>query len=566
MNKIHGACLILALGLSACGGGGSGGVASTPPPPPPPVAKNTNITDLKASQAFKNDAAGMNVDFDLTTNTGIKGELRPAPLSISYDASSQSYTVSADGISQAFAPADIISNSQGEARYKTNNSYLTLVTTPYTGSVSNKYVGLGFWQTNTVSGSNQNMEFYTFTYGLDTPASGVPRTGKGGFTTDVFGVVSAPGVEPRAFQGPGTFAVDFASGVFSTHSYLTETGLVTGAGTTGGGIELTGAGYLSASDGTFSGNALYGSSYGQAAGPLNGRLYGPNGEELGGSFSGANSNGMTVVGSFTGQSDPTVQIPNLSLTDMTQQQSFYVHFTDNWVGNLNWQNSETFSFSPPTSDLYGGQFTINDKVSSKDPNFTEYQKTFSSSYDSQDVTLQLYKPGSGNGELALTYASFVHYSTVLNYGSGPRPVDLYGAYGFETPNGMLAGKTGTGTYNGVVYGMGRMLNANTSYDIRGSSQFTVDFGAQDFTGFLAMTGTPSDGSSMIDFGQYDISGQLGYTGASGTLTHGGSYVSDVFPIFYGPDGEEIVMPFGFTVPTGASGAGMNVFGVAAAKR
>jgi hypothetical protein len=115
---------------------------------------------------------------------------------------------------------------------------------------------------------------------------------------------------------------------------------------------------------------------------------------------------MTVAGGFTGQRDATVQAQNLTLINLTSSQHFYVQYLNNLVGGLNQQNAETLSFGPPTSDLYGGQFTINDKVAGSDLNFMEYRKTFSSSYDTQDVTLKLYKPGGGNSELALR-ASFI---------------------------------------------------------------------------------------------------------------------------------------------------------------
>lgn len=564
-NKARVAALYLLLG--GCGGGGGSGVSVTPPPPPP---TNSTVTDLKVSQAFQNDAAGMKLVLDLTTNTGISGSIRPNSLTVNYDAGTKSYSVSADARSQNFGPDNVRSSANGETIYQkdvgSNRSYLTLATTPYTSSKSNQYVGLAFWQENAVSGTRQDMDFYIFTYGLPTSAAAVPRSGTAGFRTDTFGAVSAPGQEPRSFQGQGDFSVDFAAGVFATHSYLNETTLVTGQGVSGGGIEFTGAGHLSSSDGAFSGNALYEGWFGSAAGPLAGRFYGPRGEELGGAFSGANGSGMTVTGGFTGQRDATVQLQNLTLTNLTSSQHFYVQYLNNLVGGLDQQNAETLVFGSPTSDLYGGQLTISDKVASSDSNFTEYRKTFSSSYDSQNVTLQLYKPGGGNSELALTYASFVHYSTTVPFGTGRQRVDQYGAYGLETPSGLLAGKTGMGSYRGVLYGTGRQYPSDVFYDVKGTSQFAVDFGAQSYTGALEMTGTPSDSSGVIDFGSYDVAGRLTNTGVTGVLTRAGVETGQFVPRFYGPDGEEIVAPFSVTAPIGAPGAGITIQGVAAAKR
>ncbi|HVJ01030.1 MAG TPA: transferrin-binding protein-like solute binding protein [Sphingomonas sp.] len=567
-DAISAAILLLLEACSGGGGGGAGGGGIGTIPEPAPAPTNVTVTDLKTSQAFQNDAAGMKLALDLTTRTGVSGQVRPNSLTVSYDAGTRSYTISADGRSQGFGPAEIQTSGGGETIYQKTASgdrdYLTVTTTPYTSTRSNQYVGLAYWQHNVVSGTRQDMDFYVFTYGLPTAAAAVPRTGTAGFRTDMFGAVSAPGQEPRAFQGQGEFSIDFGAGVFSAHNYLTETSLVTGQSVMGGGIEFTGAGHLSASG--FTGNALYRGWFGSAGGSLNGRFYGPNSEELGGAFSGSNGNGMTVVGGFTGQRDAGVPVENLTLTNLTRPQLFYEGYINNLVSQLNWQNSETFTYGTPTSDLYGGQFTINDKVASSDPNFTTYRKSFSSGYDTQDVTLRLYKPGNGNTELALTYASFTHYSTTVPVGLGRQRVDQYGGYGLATPDGLLMGKTGTGSYRGILHGTGRQYPSTVFYDVKGTSLFTVDFGAQNYTGALSMAGTASDGSGSIDFGSYDVAGRLTLTGTTGFLSRGGVEAGQFAPRFYGPDGEEIVAPFSVTAPTGAPGAGITIQGVAAARR
>jgi len=572
--------------LSACGGGG-GGVNGTPPPPTPtptPLPTNTTLTDLKASQNFSNDASSNTLTFDLTTQTSITGKHTPATLTIGYNVGNNSYTVATSGRSQTFSPSDVVTSAAGEVRYQktdgTTRDLLTLVKTPYTGTSATQYVGLGYWQRNVVSGSRQDSEFSTFTYGLDTPAAAVPRTGTAAFKIDVFGLASTPGFEPRQFQGSGVFSADFAAGVFSAYSDHTETGLVTGNGVTGGGIGLTSAGHLSSS-GSFSGNMLYGGTNGSVAGSLAGRFYGPAGQELGASFAGSNASGASVSGGFTGARDSNAQVANLTLTNLTSSQLFYVPFalltkriidghagfrtsTYSTIGQLNRQNGETFTYGPGISNLPGGQFTVNDKVTGIDPNFIAYRKTF----NGQDVALELYKPGSANTELALTYASLGRWSHSSKNGVVTEANQVYLAYGLETPARLLSAKTGTAQYNGVAYGAGANPLTAATYDVKGTSRFNVDFSNQSYSGALALAGTGTNGTPSLDFGSYDFAGSLASYAAATTvaLARLGANVGDMTTRFYGPDGEEIAGTFTLFAPAGSPGAGTTITGATVAKR
>lgn len=558
--------------LAACsgGGGGGGGVGTIPTPAPTPApTTNTTIRDLKVSQTFTGDSSSAAFTIDRVTQTGITGSARASSLSVSYDAATNSYTISGDGRNTAFGPADVTSSDPYDTIYtKTGSdgrSYLTLVKQPYSQGATTQYVGLGFYQHNRLTDQQQETDFATFTYGLPTAAAAVPKTGTAAFGIDAFGAVTKAGQEPRAFQGHGTFSVDFAAGIFAAQTYLTESSLVSDDGVVGGGIELTAGGSL-ASNGSFSGNALYEGWFGAVGGVLNGRFYGPAAEELGASFAGTGADGMAVAGSFTGQRDSSLKPDNLTLTNMTQAQLFYTRYGGNLVGQLNWLNAETFTASPPTSDLYGGTFTINDKIAGTDPNFTTYRKTFTGTFGSQDVTLELFKPGSTNTRLALTYASFGHWATTVPWGTGTTPVHQYFAYGLETPGRLLSGRTGTGRYEGVVYGNGISSNGTTRYAVTGSSRFDVDFGAQSLSGALSMNGT--SGGATVDFGSFDFSGSLvSYSGESGfTLVRNGQNAGSLTTRFYGPDGQEIAGPFYVNVPPEVTGSGIGISGVTAAKR
>jgi hypothetical protein len=440
MRKIYGA-VVGALLLSSCGGGGGSGIASTPAPTPAPTPSPTptpasaTIGNLRANQTFTADAAQTDASFNLTSSTTIIAKPQATSLSVRYDATSNSYEISGSGRSETFTPADRQAGTvEGETRYvhrsDGNASYLTLVTTPYLGSTPNRYVGLGYYQRNAVASERQETGFATFIYGFDTPATGVPRSGSATFATDVFGLASTPGAEPDVFQGRGRFDVDFVNGLFSTSTYVTRTGLISGKGEVGGGLDLTGGGRLSVSTGAFGGDIVYSSGSQQIAGRLTGRFFGPNADELGASFSGSTSDGSAFNGALTAQRDTTLTATNISFARMVTPQLFYADTTtltvrtprnggtpaiSDYPGDLGRsvsrstledKTSGNVRYGGPYSSIPGGDYTVTSIVSGDD-NFTSYARTIAD----QPTRLDLYKTGAANRELALTYTSFGRYAT-----------------------------------------------------------------------------------------------------------------------------------------------------------
>ena len=592
MLKVWGIALSGAAGIVLSGCGGGDGVSSTPTPvaAPPPAPVNTTITDLRASQSFTNDAAKTDVSFNLTSKTTIMAKAANAPLTISYDAASNSYLVTSSGTAETFTSTDKqLGTIPGEARYShrsvTSSSYLTLVTTPYYGTTSNRYVGLGYLQRNAVSGDRQDTGFATFTYGLDTAASGVPKAGSGKFATDVFGLESVPGSEPNVFQGRGRFDVDFVNGLYSTTTSVTRTGLISGQGVVGGGIDLTGGGRLASTNGTFSGEVVYSNGSRQIGGVLAGRFYGPNGEEIGASFYGSASDGSAFNGSLTGQHDATLSPVNISFARLVTPQLFYADATTLTVltartgevrqifdypgllgsgvsrSQFNDKTSGNVSFGPPTSNLAGGDYTVTAIVGG-DANFTSYARTIAG----QSTRLELYKTGADNRELALTYASFGRYSTSIDSDPIQTEADrVFFVYGFNTPNGLFANRTGTASYAGVAYGAGANP-AGTLYDVTGSSRLTVDFGSQSLSGSLSLRGT--NGLSSIDYGAFGFAGKLFSYGSSATADisrTAGASLGSMLINFYGPSAEEVGGLYRLRVPDGV-GANTLITGAMVAKK
>lgn len=514
------------------------------------------MTDLKVSQDFVNDSASLKGTWDLKTGTGIDGTIKRNTFSIHYDAATGSYALATGARSEKFSPSDIMSQDSFEAVYRrtdgSKSETLTLSKQPYVLQAAMKYVAMGFWQSSTVADGIQSTDFSTFTYGLPTASGMIPRAGTAAYGIDVFGLVTMPGEEPRSFQGSGQFSVDFAQGVFTAQASTEEYSLVSEKGSWGGGIELRAGGSLTSGQGLFYGNAVYGSSYGQSSGLIEGRFYGPNAEELGATFNTSNDRGMAAAGSVIGSRSDDLKPDNQTLTGMQSQQHFYARSDGGHGGSLTWLNAETFDYGTPFSDMIGGRFTINEKVASKDPNFTAYAKNADDVYGPQKVMMALYKPGPANTELEMTYASFGHWTGVR----ATATQDYYFHYGFATGNNFLAARTGTARYEGVVHGTGVNSNASARYDVTGTTQFNVDFGAQTFGGAIAVAGTEQNSGTRADFGRFDVNGKLFAYSSSleGTISRGGAGLGSLSAQFYGPDAQEVAGTFYFNAPAGSGEA------------
>ncbi|WP_157084736.1 transferrin-binding protein-like solute binding protein [Sphingomonas pituitosa] len=575
---LAGAATCLMVGACSGGGGGNGGVGgigSGGSGGLPPAPTNTSLTDLRTSQSFTNDAAVNTAIWDLKTSTGIQGAANGSALTVRYDAAANSYTVSVPDRAQTFGTADITSDDAKQTVYRKagtgSNDYLTLLKSGYSGLAATRYVRLGYWQRNSSADGRQNTDYVSFTYGLPTPAGVLPRTGTAAYKIDTFGLVSAPGGEPRSISGSGTFSLDLEQGLFSAYSSLQEMQLVSGGGTFGGGLEFNAGGKIAA-DGSFGGTLGYSGALGQAGGTLAGRFYGPNGEELGATFSANNAAGLSVAGSFVGARDQTLRADNFTLTNLTHEQLFYTRFGRNIGGQLTWQNSETFTASSYSSGYSGGQFTLADKIASTNPNFTTYKKSFPTSYDSQyqqPVTLELYKPGSANTELALTYATFGHWITTEVIGSSNKPrVDQYFVYGFNTPTAMFAARTGTAEYSGVAYGTGSTYTTGEKYDVTGSSRFVVDFSAAKLNATLVLAGKAMSNGAGVNFGSFDFAGTLSSYGATGdaSFIRDQSTLGTLAANFFGPDAGEVAATFYLNLPSNSVAPNTSITGAALAKR
>jgi hypothetical protein len=592
-------CLVLAMSLAGCGGGGSGGVSSTPAPTPTPTATptpsptptptptptpspNTTISDLRASQTFSGTSAASAVKFDRFSLQTSFGKHESQALSISYDAATNSYTLATNERSQRFNPADRISTTRAGSQSfvigggsSDTRDVLKLFTQRASQSQPNQYVGYGYWQHDTLTAQIQNASFNVFTYGFPTPTANVPRTGTAGWDIDLFGIALISGYAPYGLEGTGDFNVDFMTGEFAaladtkmlnltTYEYQPTVYPFTAVGRLGSGN-------------AFSGTALVIGPAGGMSGTIDGRFFGPNAEEIGATIvaypqhmnPGPNeSNGF--VGAITGTRDPSAAPVNLNLTKLQQDLTSTgktVHFAagkspgtffslganaifEGFDQTVTIAKNGQISFSASGRPGLNSTFTDLERVE-QTSRFTTYRKTI----DNLPTTLAMYRPGSGNTEIALSYASFGHWTTSVSEPGGEERFDRqYFLYGLPTPVNMLATRTGSARYEGIVVGAGALSDANP-FEVGGKSMFNFDFTMLKYTGALDLDRLNPDGSVASSLGRWVIDGIMpGGIPYGGSLTGPTSFISGggIQPVFFGPKSEELAAQF-IIAPIGGIG-------------
>ena len=203
-----------------------------------------------------------------------------------------------------------------------------------------------------------------------------------------------------------------------------------------------------------------------------------------------------------------------------------------------------------------------------DTNFTTYQTAVAGN----PAHVSLYKIGAQNSELQLTYTSFARWQTsepaVIADGTTGRHFETrYLVFGVQTPEQLLAARTGQASYRGVVYGTGASPTGQL-YDVGGTSRFVVDFTAGSYGGVLNLTGRAPDGA-VRQFGEWTFAsflrnGFLGQATLNGPT--GREFGSFINPRFYGPTGEEIGATFNVRTASNDGFDAVHISGVTVAKQ
>lgn len=515
------------------------------------------MDSLLFDQTFTNNAVMGQARIDTRDSASTGGKTLATvggttTLSIQFNASTGSYTLSGAGLTQVFTTADRRpDDGSGDTRYRiatsTSVDFLTL-----DAFDSQRYVRVGYWQHNVPAGADEaDITFIPFAYGFETPASAIPRSGYGGYLVNLFGFFTPPGSAPKVVDGIGEFRADFASGLYSTTGTLAyESYLLVDYYTYPYTWESVGG--INA-DGSFSGQFVYnGSERDKPVGRINGRFYGPNLDEIGAAVTGANAAGASFSAVLTGGAANSVeardmtnrtsaafQLPTIQsgLTQIFNPIAAVVGYTSS-TGRFTRDSAGTYSLElnsvPPGGPT--GVFAAADRVAAKsDGRATVYERG--------SERLTLYNPRYPG--LDLTYASFGLWEATGAYSpTRARSDTTYFAYGHLAPPHYSLRRTGTASYAAQLLGRAVHLVDSRQFEVSGDMSLAVDFSTMNYTGALHAAGADIAGGAGRDYGSYTFSGKMdesyGYQTFFGTAP--GS-TGDLDGRLYGPSGEETAAQF-----------------------
>ncbi len=625
-----GSLAALGLMLAACGGGGvnstptptpTGGTPTptptggTPTPTPtggtptPTSAVNDDLVAPLVSESFTNDAVTGTANYTLSGYTAAAAR---STLSVQYNASNQTYTVTSGNRSQAFRPSDkdgTLSSATATAYVRTSGNttdslYLTNATvqqaTP--SNLRFRYVGGGVWQRTIEGNASASGSIDAFAYGVETSDAALPKTGSAHFAVDIQGVVALPHIL-GSIRGDGELAVNFSTGAITGggqanmrspvgDSFLRTWGVSANISSTSNSFSgAFGMGEESVINGA---NAMTGS--------IAGRFYGPNAEELGASWHWRdNVSGETYVGFLLG-TDGSLFPVNTSLRQLVVSEDFiddgYVYRTriDSSTG-INYNSGEP-NPHPGTGtapnvyfDENTGSLVIDDFPGMTDQPLLPADRDAGLSNSTYDVyafttkaangntaehTVKVFRPADSNPVIALSYTSFAAWTyRNLNYATYYDVDQGWVAFGQATPANAVP-KSGSATYSAAIFGQSDIATAangtQRSYEISGTGRFQFNFGTGALSGWLHPLMRDPTTSSSYDLGQYDFADTT-YT--SGSQVFYGSFANtSAYPYsdhdfqgqFTGPAAQELEGRWRTATIDPVTSRTLDIFGIVVGKQ
>jgi hypothetical protein len=171
-------------------------------------------------------------------------------------------------------------------------------------------------------------------------------------------------------------------------------------------------------------------------------------------------------------------------------------------------------------------------------------------YKNGDVTLRLYRSGSSNTEIALTYASFLTYTTTSQAAGldNAAYANHWASFGFLSPASAIP-TTGNATYNGILQGNAQAIAPGSPLQgLEGTTQFQFNFASSSLAGNFHPYVIEA-GGARTDLGVGVINANLFVVGRTNPTFEGSFNGSGNFPnssfqgMFYGPVAEEVAGQF-----------------------
>lgn len=423
-----------------------------------------------------------------------------------------------------------------------------------TASYDYKYVGAGFWQRQTTSSSGVAGTFDAFVYGV--PTASVPRTGKGYYRSEVLGALTSSGEPtPLSFRGTGIVTAELATGGISGSANIqlfNADGSRKSNGDRDGVLSLTGQ--VGASDSRISGSVAL-AAFGTYQGTLAGGLFGPEAAEIGLSYSGVNENGFVMAGALVGRKDSSLNVPTLA--ELSQTTSFLGGYDRGFYLTVMRYDPVAKTYSIPDSVTFdAGEVVLGPQQRSAqqpDANFVTYVL----SQAGYDITGKVYKVGSENSEIALSYATFTELVFVRPATGVTERRNLL--WGIRTDSAVMP-KAGQASYSGILRGFGSDSD-KASYALSGTSQLSVNFANYQISGSMNPTLRNLANGQSTNLGTLGIAATV-----DGTSFVGGVGGGDIRGLFFGPQAEELGAIFNIRQYDGLRQYQLTVDGVLLAKK
>jgi hypothetical protein len=215
------------------------------------------------------------------------------PLTVRYDAATQSYTVTEGGASTTFAPGDRVTTNRLADIFRTTGSSGTdtvrLTPTGTRGAAGTRFVAGGIWSRDATAGGIRSLLMRSFVFGIPSAISDIPTTGTASFGVVLTGVqpIGQSSTPPDLSQvnGSGLLSINWARGTVIGDGalYIRSAATQSAAQFLGpGSFDYTGI----VSNGQIRGFLTLRDAGGNApSGAANGALYGPGAGEIGLSYS-----------------------------------------------------------------------------------------------------------------------------------------------------------------------------------------------------------------------------------------------------------------------------------------